>query len=290
MEEQNDLEAEKKEAISGWAWVSALLVLIIIGTSVYVYQYAHFNGVDSKTLRANYLKKGYVSFSDLEYSEQQQYVLGSTVSSQNDKIEKLQKDISYQKEQKNQTKIQIDECKENLNLAQNSLQETILKTKDTSTKKMLEKRLQCNDTEVGSYHLSQTCKDQVKELVSGLDDDVTIEIIPLVDKHDFAVLEALADMGNSAYMKSQSGAKMLCTMVNSMGLNVNDCAESWLDSLHLSKSELERLSFIANTGLGKLRSNEAGWYISTLTKNEIQPVNYHITTNDKRGFIIRLYR
>jgi len=280
MEDQNNLETTQESTISNWAWVSALLFIIILVASIAVYQYAHFDGVDAKTLRANYIKKTNINFSDLKYDEQKEYVQSSSVDSQKDKFEKLQKDLSSE----------VTQCKENLIIAKNSLQETLSKVKDTTSKILLEERLQCDDTEVGSYHLSQTCKERVKKLVSGLDSDITIELIPLVDKHDFAVLEALADIGNSAYMKSQSGAQMLCTMVNSMGLNVNDCADSWLDSLHLSKSELERLSFIANTGLGKLRSNEAGWYISTLTKNDIQPVNYHITTENKRGFILRLYR
>jgi len=290
MEEQNDLETIQESKISSWAWVSALLFTIILIASVGVYQYAHFDGVDAKTLRANYIKKGNIGFSDLKYNEQQEYVPSSTVNSQNEKFEKLQKDLSYEREEVKKVVKEVNTCKEELTITKESLKETLSKVNDTSSKTLLNERLQCDDTEVGSYYLSQNCKKKVKKLVSGLDADITIELIPLVDKHDFAVLEALADIGNSAYMKSQSGAKMLCTMVNSMGLNVNDCAGSWLDSLHLSKSELERLSFIANTGLGKLRSNEAGWYISTLTKNSIQPVNYHITTDNKRGFILRLYR
>jgi len=290
MEEQNNLETIQESKISSWAWVSALLFTIILIASAGIYQYAHFDGVNAKTLRANYIKKGNIGFSDLKYNEQQEYVLSSTVNSQNKKLEKLQQDLSSKKEETQKVLSEVSTCKEELTVTKKSLEETLSKVNDTGSKTLLKERLQCDDTEVGSYYLSQSCKEKVKELVSNLDSDITIELIPLVDKHDFAVLEALSDIGNSAYMKSQNGAKMLCTMVNSMGLNVNDCAESWLDSLHLSKSELERLSFIANTGLGKLRSNEAGWYISTLTKNSIQPVNYHISTDNKRGFILRLYR
>jgi len=290
MEEQNNLETIQESKISSWAWVSALLFITILIASVGVYQYAHFDGVDAKTLRANYIKKGHIGFSDLKYNEQKEYVPSSTINSQNEKFEKLQKDLSFTKEKTKRAVSEVSTCKEELTITKESLKETLSKVNDTSSKTLLKERLQCDDIEVGSYYLSENCKEKVKKLVSNLDADITIELIPLVDKHDFAVLEALSDIGNSAYMKSQNGAKMLCTMVNSMGLNVNDCAESWLDSLHLSKSELERLSFIANTGLGKLRSNEAGWYISTLTKNNIQPVNYHITTDHKRGFILRLYR
>jgi len=290
MENQSDLEDKQESTISNWVWVSTLLFIVILVSSVAVYKYAHFDGVDAKTLRAGYIKKTDISFNDLKYDEQKEYVTSSSVDSQKDKLEKLQKDLSYEKEQTNKISNEVTECKESLIIARNSLQKALLKVKNKTSRVLLEKRLQCDDTEVGSYHLSKSCKERVKKLVSNLDSDITIEIIPLVDKHDFAVLESLAELGNSAYMKSQSGAKMLCTMVNSMGLNINNCADSWLDSLHLSKSELERLSFIANTGLGKLRSNEADWYISTLTKNEIQPVNYHIKTDDKRGFILRLYR
>jgi len=287
MEELDKLEETSTSTTSVWAWISALLFLTILGGVAAVYEYAHFDGVDAKKLKANYIKKGYISFSDLEYSEQQEYVLSSTIESKNEIIEKYKKILAEQKTSPTEV---VKTCQERIEPIKDTAQKIVMNVKDTSSKKMLEQRLQCEDTEVGSYRISDACKKRVQKFISKVENDTTIEIIPLVDKNDFAILEALADMGNSAYMKSQEGADMLCTMVNSMGLNVNDCAASWLDSLHLSKSELQRLSFIANTGLGKLRSNEAGWYISTLTKNEIQPVNYHITTNNKRGFIVRLYK
>jgi len=290
MEKQSDIEDEKENAISNWVWVSTLLFIIILVSSVAVYKYAHFDGVDAKTLRANYIKKTNISFNDLKYDEQKEYVTSSSINSQKNKLEELQKNLSYEKEKTDKISNEIAECKDNLEITKNSLQETLSKVKNKTAKVLLEKRLQCDDTKIGSYHLSKSCKNRIKKFISNLNSDITIELIPLVDKHDFAILESLAELGNSAYMKSQNGAKMLCTMVNSMGLNINNCADSWLDSLHLSKSELERLSFIANTGLGKLRSNEAGWYISTLTKNKIQPVNYHIKTDNKRGLILRLYR
>jgi len=306
MDENQEFQSSQESTTSGWLWISVFLFLVLIVGAAAIYKYAHFDGVDSQTLRANYIKKNYITFSDLTYSEQQKYVLAATVKPEEEIIKEYKKslevaepkveeepiqeeksDMSQSMNESSQTTV---EQKVAVSIPQSSSDKPELPVKDTSSKTMLEQRMQCEDFEVGSYRLTKECKSRVKEFISKIEEGTTVEVIPLVDKSDFAILEALADMGNSAYMKSQQGADMLCTMVNSMGLNINDCAANWLDSLHLSKSELDRLSFIANTGLGKLRSNEAGWYISTLTKSEIQPVNYHITTNHKRGFILRLYR
>jgi len=106
--------------------------------------------------------------------------------------------------------------------------------------------------------ISSTCKAKVDKFLNQYNENDFFEIIPIVGTGGFASL-------NLIKRKSKLG---------------------------IADGEIERLTGLANLGLGKHRAKEAGWLIKEKFGNnaKISYTVYNIEAQNKRGFVIRVYK
>lgn len=136
----------------------------------------------------------------------------------------------------------------------------LAKTKAISSSKKLVKidSVECDDMNSGNFKISSTCKAKVDEFLGKYSTNDFFEIIPIVGTGGFASL-------NLIKRKSKLG---------------------------ISDEEIERLTNLSNLGLGKHRAKEAGWLIREKfgDNTKISYTVYNIEAQNKRGFVIRVYR
>lgn len=118
--------------------------------------------------------------------------------------------------------------------------------------------IECDDMNSGNFKISSTCKAKVDKFLNQYSENDFFEIIPIVGTGGFASL-------NLIKRKSKLG---------------------------IADGEIERLTGLANLGLGKHRAKEAGWLIKEKFGDnaKISYTVYNIEAQNKRGFVIRVYR
>ncbi|WP_024954598.1 hypothetical protein [Sulfurospirillum arcachonense] len=119
-------------------------------------------------------------------------------------------------------------------------------------------KVECDDMNSGNFKISSTCKAKVSKFLSNYDTSNYFEVIPIVGTGGFASL-------NLIKRKSKLG---------------------------IEDKEIERLTKLANLGLGKHRAKEGGWLIREKFGDnaKISYTVYNIEAKNKRGFVIRVYR
>lgn len=132
------------------------------------------------------------------------------------------------------------------------------KTPETKRKLVMVDSVECDDMNFGNTKLSSTCKSNVEKFLSKNDASNYFEIIPIIDTGGFTTLKLI---------KSKS-------------------------KLGIADSEIDRLSNLANLGLGKSRAKEAGVYLESKLGEfaKISYAVYNVEAEDKRGFVIRAYK
>lgn len=118
--------------------------------------------------------------------------------------------------------------------------------------------IECDDMNSGNFKVSPTCKTKVAEFLSQYSADNYFEVIPIVGKGGFGSLNKL-----------RSNTKV-----------------------DIPDTEIDRLTDLANLGLGKHRAKEGGWLIREQFGDfaKISYTVYNIEADGKRGFVIRVYR
>lgn len=129
---------------------------------------------------------------------------------------------------------------------------------DKKRKLALLGQVECDDMNSGNFKVSDTCKKRVAEFLSNYSEENFFEVIPIVGKGGFGSLNKLRN---------------------------NTLAS-------MPESEINRLTDLANLGLGKHRAKEGGWLIREQFGDfaKISYTVYNIEADDKRGFVIRAYR
>ena len=285
MDENNN---KKVSPILPWMYAGLSTVIIVVLSLIF----GNFDGVSSKTLKSEYIKKSSLSFEDLPSFEKKNYVrateledaktqIDSITSTDNslgsknmqDKIISLQDTISILEasndniNRKNETLIsEVSSLRQELKLIKSEKSVTFNNTKYLNKKNnsslKLKSQTNCYDMEMGSSLISKSCRNQIQKFLKSVPKNSYFEIIPLVDKHEFKILSKLKALGKDA------------------------------DTiLGIKDKEIEILSKLANTGIGKYRSRESAWLLrQELGANvKAMPVNYQIITNRQRGMVIRAY-
>jgi len=129
----------------------------------------------------------------------------------------------------------------------------------TQSKKLVQvDSIECDDMNSGNFKISSTCKVKVDKFLGKYSDEDFFEIIPIVGTGGFASL-------NLIKRKSKLG---------------------------IEDAEIERLTGLANLGLGKHRAKEAGWLLREKFGDDVKIsyTVYNIEAQNKRGFVIRVYK
>ena len=136
----------------------------------------------------------------------------------------------------------------------------VAQVKDTSipTKLVKVDSVECDDMNSGNFKISSTCKAKVDRVLSKYSTKNFFEIIPIVGPGGFASLNLI---------KRKS-------------------------TLGIPDKEIERLTNLANLGLGKYRAKEAGWLVREKFGDDVKLsyAVYNIEAKNKRGFVIRVYK
>lgn len=132
------------------------------------------------------------------------------------------------------------------------------KTPETKRKLVVADSVECDDMNFGNSILSTTCKNKVDKFLSSNGDTNYFEIIPIIDTGGFKTLKLIKSKSN----------------------------------LGIADSEIDRLSDLANLGLGKYRAKEAGVYLDEKLGEfaKISYAVYNVEAENKRGFVIRAYK
>jgi len=120
----------------------------------------------------------------------------------------------------------------------------------------------CYDMKIGTPWLSQKCKDDIKKFVLEHKDAKFFEVIGVVSKKDFLVLNRLK--ANQDVLKK---------------LNVTD-------------EKISKLEKYMVVGLSKKRVEETSWFIKKTLgiDTKVLPVNYNIISKkNNRGTVVRVY-
>lgn len=119
-------------------------------------------------------------------------------------------------------------------------------------------KVECDDMNFGNFQISSACEQKVNSFLDKYDESHYFEVIPIVDTGGFSTLKRIKTESN----------------------------------LDVPQSEIDRLTNLANLGLGKHRAKEAGWLIREKYGDfaKISYTVYNIEAEDKRGFVIRAYR
>jgi len=135
---------------------------------------------------------------------------------------------------------------------------TQAKKTSSSTKLVKVDSVECDDMNSGNFKISSTCKAKVDRVLSKYSTKNFFEIIPIVGPGGFASLNLI---------KRKS-------------------------TLGIPDKEIERLTNLANLGLGKYRSKEAGWLIREKFGDNVKLsyAVYNIEEKNKKGFVIRVYK
>lgn len=117
--------------------------------------------------------------------------------------------------------------------------------------------IECDDMNSGNFKVSSSCKKRVSEFLGQYDATNYFEVIPIVGKGGFGSLNLVKKKTNL-----------------------------------VSDSEIDRLTGLANLGLGKHRAKEGGWLIREQFGDfaKISYTVYNIESDNKRGFVIKVYR
>jgi hypothetical protein len=129
---------------------------------------------------------------------------------------------------------------------------------DKKRKLALLGQVECDDMNFGNFKVSSTCKKKVNKFLSDFDASNFFEVIPIVGKGGFSSLNKLKREKNA----------------------------------NIADSEIDRLTDLANLGLGKHRAKEGGWLIREKFGEfaKISYTVYNIEADNKRGFVIRVYK
>ncbi len=112
----------------------------------------------------------------------------------------------------------------------------------------------CKTLKSGSEYITLKCKNDLKNFIEKHKDAKRFEVIGLVDKQEFKLIEKLEDV--------------------------------------YGKVRLGNLAKYSQTGLSRQRVIEATWIIKKyIPKNiSVDTVNYTVTGKNKRGFVVRAYK
>ncbi|MDO5046306.1 hypothetical protein [Campylobacter sp.] len=114
--------------------------------------------------------------------------------------------------------------------------------------------VECNDMNVGSGKVTASCKNKIREFLQSYNSNYYFEIVPIVSKGNFIATSKIAKL--------------------------------------VPKEELERINSYANFGIGRERANTAGELIRD-EFGDFSRISYSndiITSADKQGFVIKVYR
>jgi len=160
------------------SWIIySLLIVVIVTMGILSYIYGNFDGVSKKTLRNNYIKKDEVSFSDLPYTVQYEYVKKSL----------HEKDIENIK-QKYEDKLKSKAMTNKENIVKEAPKKSSVTLKPASSNYNVVK---CYDMKPGSYYLTQKCEDDIIAFLKANKEASKFEVIGVVDDKDFMLLNKL---------------------------------------------------------------------------------------------------
>lgn len=178
------------------------------------------------------------------------------------KIEEYEPLVAQSKEDKKT----IAQYEEKLNTLQKTLKtvegqivsSNTVPISDKKRKLALLGQVECNDMNFGNFKISSTCKQKVNTFLAQFDASNYFEVIPIVGKGGFSSLNKLRDN----------------------------------KSANIDENEIDRLTELANLGLGKHRAKEGGWLIREKfgESAKISYTVYNIEADNKRGFVIKVYR
>ncbi len=132
--------------------------------------------------------------------------------------------------------------------------------REAKTKSKLEKLadVECGDMLSGNFLISSTCRAKVDEFLGQYDETTFFEVVPIVGSGGFAALK-------------KAGRDR---------------------ELGIAKSEIKRLTRLANIGLARDRAKEGGELIRKRFGDDVK-ISYSVESieaEDKRGFVINAYR
>lgn len=304
LEIEEEVETKKQETEEkpscAIAWVSAV-VLLFVGAVALYYQ-GNFDGVDSKTLSKDYVKKSQISFKDLPAGDKNRYIDKTLIANIEQENTRLKEELAVLKAnsptavpttsaqtsvvntntaelQKNAQALEaknsaLEKEVEMLAAESKSLIQELRLLKSEKNVQIMEegkqkdltyvKQITCEDMDTGSALITRACRNQVARFLKPYKNkEMYYEVIPMVDGGEFKILQRIKGLGKDAET-----------------------------ILGITPKQIRVLSKIANTGLGKNRSREAAWLLrQKLGKDvKVKLVNYQIETKDKKGVIIRVYR
>lgn len=283
-----DLQTTKNEtqqhSILPMVTISILSVLVII-LCIVMFVYGNFSGISKKELNRNYIEKTKITFSDLPYSSQQNYVLKSIYDSDLENAKKVAQMQAQNLATTTQDEIKTPEVKPVeekqplvLNEEKNKkvVKEEINKEKVVKDNKALTNiaydesdidrskfdYYKCYKMDVGDYRVSDECKQALKTFVKKHKNSPLFEVIGVSDSFDFKIVDAVED------------------------------SPTVRKKFNISQDDIDRYKLVNVKGLAGLRVKETIWEMKQLLGESAQiiPTSYYIESrNHSRGTIIRAY-
>jgi len=261
--EQLNTQAEQSQQSSNilvYTLISIIVILLIyIG---YIYKTKEVLSQDK--LDEQYIKKESVVFDNLPTYIQDEYVLKSQYDYKINEYESEIANFTNKVKDTNTTPkvvekiIEVEKVVEVpkvdvRNTATPSHTQGVEEQKTIEAKEHFE-TYTCKTLKSGSEYISLKCKNDLKKFIEKHKDAKRFEVIGLVDKQEFKLIEKLEDV--------------------------------------YGKVRLGNLAKYSQTGLSRQRVIEATWIIKKyIPKNiSVDTVNYTVTGKNKRGFVVRAYK
>lgn len=263
--EQLNTQQEQPQQSNGLIYILLFIIVVLLGYIGYLHGTKEI--VQKDHIKDNYIKKEDVSFDTLPLYIQDKYVLKSLydykvnqLETQNLSTLKKLEEAVVKKEPKvvekiiatqNNTHTRMDTS---IALIPEDQKVDDIATSDTMGKAGKTYTYTCKTLKSSSEYITKECKKALLEFLNNNKDAKRFEVIGLIDKQEFKLIEKLEDV----YGKQRVG----------------------------------NLSKYAQHGLSKQRVVEASWVIRQYLGKQVQidSVNYTITHKNKRGFVVKAYK
>jgi hypothetical protein len=265
MEPLNTQTEQSKQSDNSLVYILLFIIVVLLGYIGYVHVTKEI--VQKDHIKENYIKKDSITFDNLPSYIQDKYVLKSLYDYKINQLEtknlatlKNLEEAVVKKEPKVVEKIIATENKTHTRM--DTSIELIPENQKIDTKivlKSMEKNAKsetytCKTLQSSSEYITKDCQKELLKFLDKNKDAKRFEVIGLIDNQEFKLVEKLEDV----YGKKRVG----------------------------------NLSKYAQHGLSKQRVIEASWVIRQHLGRQVQvdSVNYTITKNNKRGFVVKSYK
>ncbi len=266
MEPLNSQTEQPKQSDNSLVYILLFIIVVLLGYIGYIHGTKEI--VKKDHIKENYIKKDDISFDILPLYIQDKYVLKSLydykvndLETKNLTILKKLEEAIVKKEPlviekiiaaEKATHTRMDTSIELIPKEQNIGSQTVAESTTSDSTKT--KTYTCKTLNSSSEYITKYCKKQLIKFLDENKDAKRFEVIGLIDKQEFKLVEKLEDV----YGKQRVG----------------------------------NLSKYAQHGLSKQRVIEASWVIRQYLGKQVQvdSVNYTITQKNKRGFVVKAYK